>query len=131
MKTSASQCAEAFLSLSDGGNDAGELASRFFAYLRSKRMLKRRRSVMRAIERLEEKRSGVLGISIVTAHPVADTERSFLEREAATFFPGSELRFRYMIDGSVLGGVRIASSDEMINATVRTRLRILEGSMQY
>lgn len=129
MKVSSSQYAKTLLALSDT-EDASAVAASFLALVRRNRTAKRLPSILRLFERMSDERAGRIALSVETASEAGAEARRVIEAQAGRFFPGKELSFRYRVNAELLGGARISSEDELLDATVRRRLSELEKNMR-
>ena len=131
MRISASQYAKTLTELSKGNPaDVAALAGAFLSMLRLKRDLRKWPTILRMSSKMADSDAGKLSLLAETARPMDGEERKRMETLAGTFFPGKELAVRYAINEDLLGGVRISSDDEMLDATIRTRLRELAARMR-
>jgi len=129
MKVSSSQYAKTLLALSDT-EDAGAVAASFLALARRNRAAKRLPLILRLFARLSDESAGRLALSVETASEADAEARRVIEAQAGIFFPGEDLSFRYQVSPELLGGARISSEGELLDATVRRRLNELEKIMR-
>jgi F0F1-type ATP synthase delta subunit len=131
MRISASQYAKTLTELSKGNPaDVGAVAGAFLSMLRRKRDLRKWPTILRMSAKMADSETGKLSLLAETARPVDGDERRKMETLAGGLFPGHELVVRYAVREDLLGGVRLSSDDEMVDATIRTRLRELEARMR-
>ncbi len=130
MRLTASQYAKALLALSAGAEDPKRVASSFLSYARKNRLTKKLPDILRIFEGLSEAKAGKLSLSIETARSADAAEREALGRLAEASFPGKKLLLRYVVNADLVGGVRMLSSDEMVDATAKRRLRELESRIK-
>ena len=131
MRISASQYAKTLTELSKGNPaEVGALAGAFLSVLRRKRDLRKWPTILRMSAEMADAEAGKLSLLTETVRPMDEDQRRKTEALAGTFFPGKELAVRYVVNADLLGGVRISSDDEMLDATVRTRLRELGKKLQ-
>lgn len=129
MKVSSSQYAKTLLALSDTG-DVRRIAASFLTLLRRNRAAKRLPAILRMAERLSDERDGMVSLSVETATEADASVRQVIESAVVGFFPGKRPIFRYGVVPGLVGGARISSDDEMIDATVRRRLTELEKTLR-
>ena len=129
MKVSSSQYAETLLALS-GTGDVRRIVASFFALVLRNRATKRIPAILRIAERLSDERDGSVSLFVETAVDADESLRRVIESVAADFFPAKRPIFRYGTDPDLIGGVRISSDDEMVDATVRRRLTELEKTLR-
>lgn len=129
MKVSSSQYAKTLLALSDT-KDARGVATSFLRLIRRNRAVKRLPAILRIFGQLSDGQKGTLSFLVETATEGDAETRKGIERAAAGFFPERKLVFRYRVNPKLLGGARISSDDEMLDATVRRRLRELGSGIR-
>ncbi len=130
MRIGASQYAKTLTELSKGNPaDVGAVAKAFLSVLRRKRDLRKWPTILRMSERMADEQAGTLSLLAETAHALDEASRGGLEMLAGEVFPGKKLMIRYEVRPDLLGGVRISTDDEMLDATVRARLRALEKTL--
>ncbi len=131
MRISASQYAKTLTELSKGNPaDVGAVAGAFLAMLRRKRDLRKWPTILRMSAKMADSEAGRISLLAETARPVDGDAKARMEALAGTLFPDKELVMRYAVREDLLGGVRLSSDDEMLDATVRTRLRELEKALR-
>lgn len=131
MRISASQYAKTLVELSKGGPaDVSVLAESFLLVLRRRRDVRKWPTILRMFGRMTDADAGRLSLCAETAGEPSEASRAALESLAREAFPGKELCIRYEIRPELLGGMRLSSDDEMLDATVRTRMRELEKRMK-
>lgn len=127
MRISASQYAKTLVELSKGSSaDASALAASFLGILVRKRDIRKWPAILRMSERRADEQAGKLSLLAETAGFLDEASKSEIGALAQRVFPGKGLRIRFEVQPELLGGVRISSDDEMLDATVRKRLRELE-----
>lgn len=126
MRLTASQYANALLALSESTEDPKHVASSFLSYARKNRLTKKLSDILRIFERLLKSKEGKLLLLIETARNANAAERETLRCLAEATFPGKRLSLRYIVNADLVGGVRMLSYDEMVDATIRRRLDELE-----
>jgi F0F1-type ATP synthase delta subunit len=129
MKVSSSQYAKTLLALS-GAGDVRRIAASFLALVRRSRAAKRLPAILRMAERLSDERDGTVSLSVETATETDEPARRAIESAVAGFFPGKRPVFRYGVNPGLVGGARISSDDEMIDATIRRRLKEMESRIR-
>jgi F0F1-type ATP synthase delta subunit len=131
MRISASQYAKTLTELSKGNPaEVAALAGAFLAVLRRKRDLRKWPTILRMSAKMADSEAGRLSLLAETAHPVDGDAKQRMETLAGGLFLGKELVMKYAVKEDLLGGVRLSSDDEMVDATVRTRLRELEKALR-
>lgn len=123
MRLSTSQYAEILFSLSEDAADPARTAESFLSFVRANRAMGRMADILRAFDRLVSRREGRRDLLVETAAESGTGFRADIEGLAAGLFPGKTLSFRFSVRPELLGGARISSDDEMVDATIRRRLQ--------
>lgn len=71
---------------------------------------------------------GVVLADITSANGLSAESRTAIEKFLITAKDAKKVRLREAVDGSVIGGVRIDTADEQLDATLRARLNKLKTS---
>ncbi len=126
MKISPKQYAEALVALSREDGDVTRMAEAFVGFLRKRRATRHLAEIVREAERQEDRLEGRLDVLAETAAEADAETRREIETVAREVFPGVEPVIRYVVRPELLGGVRLSSDSETIDATVARRLREME-----
>jgi F-type H+-transporting ATPase subunit delta len=130
MRLSIRQYAQALLDLereqAEGAVRSGE---RFSAWLSRRGEAKKLGKIVREAERLIRERSGTAVVRITTAHPVNETLRTLLRKQAASVFVGKAVETSFVTDASLIGGVKMQSEEVLYDATLATRVERLRSSL--
>ncbi len=130
MKISPKQYAKVLVALSEEGGDSSRLASSFLAFVRKRRGIRHLASIVREAERQEDLRAGRVSVLAETATEATEEVRQAIESAAKGAFPGMEPVIRHAVKPELLGGVRLSSDSEVIDATVSRRLREMERRLK-
>ena len=117
-RLSAEQVAELFISLS---NDNDPIFGSFIRTLAENRRLALLPEISRLFDLAKGQEEGVKEAVVHSAFPIDDTQVAALLRELEPRF-GSRLTARVEIDPSLIGGVRVAVGDQVLDASVRGKL---------
>lgn len=126
-KFSTKQVAELFVSLS------GEVANRelnsFIFMLAEYERFDVLAEIQENFEQLRSADEGVRDALITTAFPIEPPQLSLLMQQLETHF-GCRLQPRVEIDSSLIGGVRVAVGDQILDASVRGKLDALATALK-
>lgn len=78
--------------------------------------------VLATYQRVAASRRDSLVATVWVAAPISDEQRERLATSLGRQY-GHEVHLNFIVDPQVLGGVRVAIADEVIDSTVQTRLR--------
>jgi len=117
------ELAEAILKLSDK-KSSQRLTESIAAYLVANRRTGELDAIMREVSRLREARDGVTEVTATSAHPMNDQ----LRRSIKSILDSKKLIINEVVDAEVLGGVRLETSEELLDLTVRNRLNQLKAA---
>jgi F0F1-type ATP synthase delta subunit len=119
--TSRKMLAKAIVDKADG-MPAKVLAKQVAAYLMSERRTGELEPLMRDIMKLREQRYGVVEATATSAYPLSAETKKTIER-----IFGGKVQLHEEIDTNVVGGVRVETSTQSLDLTVRNRLNKLKG----
>lgn len=117
------ELAEAILVLSDK-KSGKRLVDDVAAYLVANRRTGELDAIMREVARLREQRDGVTEVTATSAHKLNDAARKTIRQLLGT----NTLLINEVVDAEVLGGVRLETSEVMLDLTVRNRLNQLKAA---
>lgn len=130
MKISPIQYAKTLVALSKEEGDVSRTATAFLSFIRKRRGTRKLAEIIRAAERLSDGEAGRMALLAETAVPADDAMKKEIGRVAAEAFPGFEAVIRYVVRPDLLGGLRLSSEDEVVDGSVRARLRAMEERMK-
>jgi len=121
--TSRQELAKAILRLSD--NMSGKrLSEAIAAYLVENRRTGELDAIMREVARLRQQRDGVTEVTATSAYKLNDSAR----RSIKQILGSEKLTINEVVDAEVLGGVRLETSETLLDLTVRNRLNQLKAA---
>jgi F0F1-type ATP synthase delta subunit len=128
MRLSIPQYAQALLELERGG-DATETASRFFAWLNRRGEGRKAGKIVEVAERLLREQSGIMDVTVTTAHEADAATKENLLAEARAVFAGKRIEVRFATDADLIGGVKFRSDSLLYDATLSTAVRKLRMTL--
>ncbi len=132
MRIAEAQLVRAAGELHKAGVVAGvDLASAFGQFLRRKRLGRRSGKILRALDAYVESESGVIAVLATSARPLSPAEQKQVETSAASLLgkPGRQVAIEFCEDPSVIGGLRLETSDVRYDSTIARGLRELHKSL--
>ena len=126
-KFSAGQVADLFVSLS-GEPDSQELAS-FVGVLAENERLDVLMQIQEIYEQLKGEDEGVKDALVSSAYPLDDEQLKNLMSQLETHF-GSKLQPRVVLDAALIGGVKVAVGDQILDASVRGKLDAMATALK-
>lgn len=132
MRIAEAQLVRAAGELQEEGIVAGAaLASAFGRFIRRKRLGRRARKIIRALDAYVEAELGIIAVAVTSARPLADVERKRVAASAATLLgqAGRKVVLEFREDPAVIGGLRLETSDTRYDSTVARGLRELQMSL--
>ena len=126
-KFSAGQVADLFVSLS-GEPDSQELAS-FIGVLAENERLDVLMQTQEIYEQLKGEDEGVKDALVTSAYPLDDVQLKNLMSQLETHF-GSKLQPRVELDVALIGGVKVAVGDQILDASVRGKLDAMATALK-
>ena len=126
-KFSARQVADLFVSLSgEPGNQ--ELAA-FIGVLAQNERLDVLTQIQEIYEQLKSAEEGVKDALVTSAYPLDDAQLKNLMSQLETHF-GSKLQPRVEVDAALIGGVKVAVGDQVLDASVRGKLDAMATALK-
>ncbi len=126
-KFSAGQVAELFVSLSgDPGNK--ELAA-FISVLAKNERLDVLTQIQGLYEQLKSADEGVKGAVITSAYPLDDAQLKNLMSQLESHF-GGKLQPHVEVDAALIGGIKVAVGDQVLDASVRGKLDAMATALK-
>ena len=108
--------------------NVSELTLRFLRLLNDKGRLSHLAPIVGAYDQLVQEKFGRVEVDVFTSGPISSDElRSVKERLQGQL--GKEVIVHPYTDSSMLGGIKLRIGDQLIDASVRTRLRKLRDSL--
>ncbi|NTV55418.1 MAG: F0F1 ATP synthase subunit delta [Candidatus Moranbacteria bacterium] len=129
MKITPTQYAKALVALSRDGGDASQIAASFLSFVKKRRGSKKLPEIVRAAEALSDEKDGRISLLAETAIEADDAMRKDIAKNAATLFPGKDVSLCYVVRPDIIGGVRFSSNDEVVDGSIRARLRAMKKQM--
>ena len=126
-KFSAGQVADLFVSLS-GEPDSQELAS-FIGVLAENERLDVLMQIQEIYEQLKGEDEGVKDALVSSAYPLDDVQLKNLMSQLETHF-GSKLQPRVVLDAALIGGVKVAVGDQILDASVRGKVDAMATALK-
>ena len=126
-KFSATQIAELFVSLS-GETGSPELA-KLIGLLAENERLGVLAQISEIYEQLKSADEGVREAVITSAYPLDDAQLNHLMRELEAHFC-TRLEPRVEVDAGLIGGVRVAVGDQVLDASVRGKLDAMATALK-
>lgn len=117
------ELAEAILRLSEKLSEA-KLTGAVAAFLIENRRTGELDAIMREVARLREQRDNLTEVTATSAFKLNDGARKAI----ATLLGKKKLIINEVVDREVLGGVRLETSELMLDLTVRNRLNQLKAA---
>ena len=126
-KFSAKQVADLFVSLSgEPGNQ--ELAS-FVGILAENERLDVLTQIQEIYEQLKSAEEGVKDAVVTSAYPLDGAQLTNLMSQLETHF-GSKLQPHVEVDAALIGGVKVAVGDQVLDASVRGKLEAMATALK-
>jgi F-type H+-transporting ATPase subunit delta len=106
-----------------------EKCSRFISLLVRKDLFKHIDPVLREIEKILNKKRGVLPVIVESALPLDGEMEAFISGEIKKRRKAGELKLEKRINAEIIGGFRLRIGDELIDASLRSQLRLLAADL--
>lgn len=104
-----------------------DITQQVAGYLVSERRVDEAELIVRDTESALAER-GIVVADLTTAHGLSDESRAAIEKFLTVSMNAQKVAFREANDPSVIGGVRVETAGQQLDATLRTRLNQLKAS---
>lgn len=118
--------AQAVYQLSQQASNQADFARQLAAYLVSEGRVKELDLLLRDLDRLQFRDFGVLEIQTTSARPLSDS----IKQTIKSLFPAQTSHIRETQDAGLIGGVRVRAQDQVLDVSVRTKLRQLKQAIK-
>lgn len=132
MRIAEAQLAKAVSELQKEGQiAAGELVQAFAAFIRRRKLARRAGKISRALDAQAEVESGTVRVVVTSARSLSAVERKRINTAASDLLgkSGRQAVIEFREDATVIGGVRLETSDSQYDATVARAVRELHKSL--
>ncbi|OGI64920.1 hypothetical protein A2914_01765 [Candidatus Nomurabacteria bacterium RIFCSPLOWO2_01_FULL_41_21] len=128
VKISPKNIAEAVYLATEGKSGAHleEVLKRSVKILADRRMLGKGDEMLQALQKIIDKKEGIVRLKITTAGNMSASERKKLEEEIKEQYKAEKVISEYFEKEELLGGMRVEVEDELLDTTYRNRLENLE-----
>lgn len=126
-KLSAGQVAQLFVSLS--GEAGNQDLVNFINLLAENERLGVLTQIQETYEQLKSAEEGVKDAFVSSAFPLDDAQLKNLMSQLEVHF-GAKLQPRVEVDPSLIGGIRVAVGDQMLDASVRGKLEAMASALK-
>jgi F-type H+-transporting ATPase subunit delta len=126
-KLSAAQLTDLFVSLSNEGNDA-ELVS-FVRALADNERLAVLPQIRELFDALKSDEEGVKEAVVYSAFPLDDAQVNNLMGQLETYFK-TKLQPRVEVEPELIGGIKVAVGDQVLDASVRGKLEAMASALK-
>ncbi len=130
MKITPIQYAKVLVALSAENGDVKRVAASFLSFVRRRHAMRKLDDIVRVAEQQIDHAAGRVRVLAETAILADDTMRRGVEAAAHEAFPDREVVVSYVVFPELLGGVRLSSEDEVLDASVGRRLREMKGTLK-
>ena len=94
-------------------------------FLDKKRMLGKSEDILIELEKIIDKKNGILKIKVKSAKKIPDDKRKELESQMIEKYKAKGIESIYLEDKHLLGGMRIEIGEEVMDMTYRNKLNQL------
>jgi len=95
-------------------------------FLNRKRLLSKSKAIFSSLNKIINKEEGVLEVKVSSAEKLYDDTKKTLRQTLKERYGAQEINFTEVIDESLIGGVRVEANDEVIDLTVKNKIKKLK-----
>ncbi|WP_235832588.1 F0F1 ATP synthase subunit delta [Acetivibrio mesophilus] len=111
-----------------GGRIEEELLNLLMLLL-DKGRLKNIRSIMDEYSRMADERKDILRMKIISAFPLEDMQIDKIKEKYRKLYNKTDVKAKFVLDESLIGGIRIQIGDKIIDDSIKARLMSLKEIM--
>lgn len=128
MRPTISQYAQSLEELTTGKTSVQvlEIAKNFTLFLKRRGEGEKMKDIVKCLEQSEQKTSGHLTVTAVTAKEPTKEIKTLLSHQAEKLFPQKKITLEYIVDEGVIGGALFRTSEALYDATLSTELKSLK-----
>ena len=128
MRPTSVQYAQALSELSSEAK-AEDIVTSFLTYLSRRGETKKLPSIVKELERMDEKKTGEIRVSVVTASELTAETKKTLTEKAKRLFPQKKPKLSFTVDRSLLGGALFRTDETIFDATLLRELQSLKKAI--
>lgn len=127
MKISTQQYSQTLFDLTDGKSEQEVLTvlAKFAEQLKKDGQLKNAGKIMEKFTEIYNKKNGIVKADVTTRHKIQDTERKEIENYIKTKYEAKSVELVEVVDENIKGGIVIRVGDEVMDASVKGKLKKL------
>lgn len=95
-------------------------------FLAKKRLLNKTNAILSRLRKMINDEEGVVEVRVTSAEDLGDEAKRSLKHSLKERYKAKEINFTEMIDKSLLGGFKVEVNDEVIDFTVKNKIKKLK-----
>ncbi|PID52790.1 MAG: hypothetical protein CR972_00030 [Candidatus Moraniibacteriota bacterium] len=132
MKVSSKQYAQTLFELTDRKNDdeSKNVIEKFVAHMKKNGHLALSREVIEQFEKIYNTTHNIVTATITTAFPLQNAQKDIVEKYIAREYGANSVVTTYYEDKNIKGGVIIRVDDEILDASIDGKLRLINNALR-
>ncbi len=106
--------------------DGGDVVAQAMQFIVHRRLMSRTPGILSHLEKIINKAENKIVAKITTAEKLTHEHKTDLEQFLKKRYEVKEVLFHEIIDTGVVGGIKVEIEDEVIDLTVKNRIRKLQ-----
>ncbi|MFA6256851.1 MAG: ATP synthase F1 subunit delta [Candidatus Paceibacterota bacterium] len=106
--------------------EQAEAVPKVVEFLNRKRLLSKSKDILTRLEKILNQAEGKLEVRTYSADKLSESHKKELAQALSKRYGGREMIFKEQIDERLLGGVRIEINDEVIDLSIRNKIKKLK-----
>ena len=98
-------------------------------FLERRRFLSRQKRILESLEKIINEEEGVLAVKVSSLKGINEKEKKELTEFLKKRYGEKKIEFRESLDESILGGFRVEVRDEVIDLTLRNKIKKLQNHL--
>ncbi len=127
-KTSTKDIAQALYESTKGksGAELSRLLENAVALLAKSRLLGKSPEILEHLEKIRDKDLGIVSAKVTSRHPLARHTLDEIRRALKSRYRATDITLETHEDPSLIGGIKIEAKDELIDISLKNKLRQLQ-----
>ena|SRR3989338_583304 len=98
-------------------------------FLERRRFLSRQKRILESLEKIINEEEGVLAVKVSSLKGINEKDKKELVEFLKKRYGEKKIEFRESLDESILGGFRVEVRDEVIDLTLRNKIKKLQNHL--
>ena len=131
MKVSPRQYAQALYDLTEGKSESeiDSIIKKFLKNVKNNGQMRFSREIITQFEKIYNAANNIIAATVTTAFPLQNAQKDIMEKYIADEYDASNVVATYCEDKNIKGGVIIRVGDEVLDASVDGKLKLINNAL--